>query len=98
MVGYYLNAADEQVSNMFTPYVWKHNGLGELIDQAISTKDYGEDLKLLLIQYYVEGKFSSYLPEEPKLGNYSNKNKEIAVAIPIKNFMIVTNLSDGSLL
>ena len=41
------------------------------------------DLELLLIQYYVEGKFSRYLPEEPKVGNYSKKNKDIAVAIGV---------------
>jgi hypothetical protein len=33
--------------------------------------------------YYVEGKFSSYLPLEPKPSNYKAKDKDIAVAIGV---------------
>lgn len=68
---------------MFTPYVWKEYGFGNLLDSELLEKHYGNDLKLLLIQYYIEGKFSSYLPESPKVGNYSTKNKDIAVAIGV---------------
>ncbi|WP_109672055.1 hypothetical protein [Dyadobacter jejuensis] len=83
MIGYYLSTGDEEVSNMFSPYVWKENGLDTLMDLKLAKKNYGDDLDLLLIQYYVEGKFSSYLPEEPKVGNYLKKNKDIAVAIAV---------------
>jgi len=83
MVGYYISTGDEEVGSKFIPYVFGDNGLGKLIKEHISNKDYGDDLKLLLIQYYVEGKFSRYLPEEPKLGNYKKKDRNIAIAIGV---------------
>jgi hypothetical protein len=82
MIKYYLSTGDETTGDMFTPYVWGESGLGELMDKVLK-KPYGDDLVLLLIQYYIEGKFSSYVPAEPKLGNYMKKNKDIAVAIGV---------------
>lgn len=82
MISYYIKASDE-ICDIFIPYVWKRYGLGQLIEDYLANKKYGNDLNLLLIQYYVEGKFSSYLPESPKVGNYSTKNKDIAVAIGV---------------
>jgi|GEM_PF-1410944 len=83
MIRYYINAGDERGSEMFTPYVWKDSGLGTLIKSGLEEKKYGVDLNLLLIQYYVAGEFSRYLPEEPKVSNYSTKNKDISVAIGV---------------
>lgn len=83
MVKYYLNSGDEHGSEMFSPYIWGKSGLGTLIDTLLSKDIYGSDLKLLLIQYYVEGEFSRYLPAEPKVNNYSTKNKDISVAIGV---------------
>ena len=83
MIKYYLNTGDQTSSDMFTPYVWGKHGLGTMIDSALIDKKYGPDLKLLLIQYYIEGKFSSYLPEVPKVSNYSKKNLDIAVAFAV---------------
>ena len=42
------------------------------------------DLRLLLIKYYVAGTFSpDEMPAKPQLSNYSNKNKDIAVAFAV---------------
>lgn len=83
MVGYYISTGDEEVGDRFIPYVWGDNGLGIGIKKDISNKDYGNDLKLLLIKYYVEGKFSRYLPHEPKVNNYMSKCKDISVDIAV---------------
>lgn len=83
MIKYYLSTGDQEGADMFSPYVWNGYGLGALIDAKLSEKSYGADLKLLLIQYYIEGKFSSYLPEQPKLGKYVKKTFDIAVAIGV---------------
>lgn len=83
MIGYYLNAGDQEVSDMFSPYVWGKHGLDTLFKKTLSKKNYGRDLDLLLIQYYVEGEFSSYVPAQPKLGNYMKKSKDIAVALGV---------------
>jgi hypothetical protein len=83
MVKYYLSLGDEEVGDMFTPYVWKKFGLDTLMQKKLINRDYGVDLKLLLIQYFVEGKFSTYIPAHPKPGNYIKKNKDIAVAVGV---------------
>ena len=83
MIGYYLSTGDQQGSDMFSPYVWEVAGFGTLIKKEIRNKDYGDDLELLLIKYYIEGKFSSYLPHDPKLSNYMSKSKDISVDIAV---------------
>jgi hypothetical protein len=84
MVGYYLHAGDEESANIFTPYIWGTSGLGIRIKSQLDPKSFGTDLDLILIKYYLEGKFSSYLPLEPKLGNYLRKNKDIGLDIGVR--------------
>ncbi|QKJ30358.1 hypothetical protein HQ865_11510 [Mucilaginibacter mali] len=81
MIGYYISCSDE-VCDMFKPYVWGKHGIDTVMKIELSN-DYGTDLNLLLIQYYVEGKFSNYLPIEPKLGNYKKDSKDITIAIGV---------------
>ena len=82
MIGYYLNSGDQEGSDMFSPYVWSKHGLDTLMEKKLSN-DYGKDMDLLLIQYYIEGRFSNYLPVPPKLGNYMKKSKDITVAVGV---------------
>ena len=83
MIGYYISCGDTEVCDVFTPYVGMGKGIGIQIESVMKKENYGNDMELLLIQYYVEGRFSSYLPSQPKLGNYVKKNKDIAVAIGV---------------
>ncbi|MDE3183515.1 MAG: hypothetical protein KGM16_08860 [Bacteroidota bacterium] len=83
MIGYFLKAGDESVSEMFSPYIWKEHGFGTLFENAYINKSYGNDLKLILIMYYVEGAFNINGPENLKVNNYSNKKKDISVAITV---------------
>jgi hypothetical protein len=84
MVHYFLTAGDEGVSEMFTPYIWNKHGYGTLFENQFLNSNYGQDLKLLLIKYYVEGKFDINGPALPKVSNYPEKNKDISVAITVK--------------
>ena len=84
MIKYFLKMGDETVSKMFSPYVWEAQGFATLFENRFLNKDYGPDLEMLLIMYYVEGKFETNGPEHPKTGNYSKKNKDINVAITVK--------------
>jgi cellulose biosynthesis protein BcsQ len=83
MIGYFIKSGDENVSEIFTPYVWKENGFENIFKTIIGEKDYGKDLKLLLIKYYVIGKFEINAPEQPKASNYSTNNKDIAVDVTV---------------
>jgi hypothetical protein len=85
MIGYSLIAGDEIVSSMFDPYIWSERGFSTLFKNGLLNKDYGPDLRLLLVMYYVEGKFDVNGPKLPKVGNYSKKDKNISVAITVKD-------------
>ncbi|MBI1801234.1 MAG: hypothetical protein HY259_06720 [Chloroflexi bacterium] len=82
MIRYFVSAGDPEVGDMFDPYIWAPWGLGKRL-KVIRHKNYGIGLTLLLIQYYVEGRFPTFGPEQLKVRNYSTKNKDIAVAIPV---------------
>ena len=84
MIGFFLKAGDEEVSKMFSPYIWDDFGFATLFEKKFLNKGYGKDLKQLLIMYYVEGKFDVHGPEAPKISNYSNKNRDISVAITVR--------------
>jgi hypothetical protein len=83
MIGYFVKSGDITVSGMFTPYLWGSNGLAKLL-KPLRKKNYGSALRLLLIQYYVEGQYlsSSEVPAV-KVMNYSSKNKDISVRVPV---------------
>lgn len=83
MIRYFISAGDENVSGMFSPYIWNNLGFGTLFSNKFSNKSYGSDLKLILIKYYVEGKFEVNGPENPTVSNYSKKNKDISVAYTV---------------
>ena len=83
MIGYFIAAGDPRVGNLLNPYLWGSDGLARLL-KPLKEKDYGPALKLLLIEYYVEGGFSSFFNvTEIKVRNYSSKNKDISVKIPV---------------
>ena len=84
MIGYFVGSGDTTVGGMFTPYLWGLNGLAKLLE-PVKKKNYGPALKLLLIQYYVEGEYSSaFNVSAVKVMNYSSKNKDISVRVPVR--------------
>jgi hypothetical protein len=82
LFGYFIKAGDDKVSELIAPLIWGREGILSLLE-SVSKKDYGRDLELVLIQYYVEGEFPVHGPEEMKVGRYSSKEKNIAVAITV---------------
>lgn len=85
MVGYFIKGGDEQVSDMFIKYVWQEKGFENYLEELTLNKKYSSELDLLLVQYYVEGKFDTNGPEEPTVSNYSMKEKSISVAMSVRN-------------
>jgi hypothetical protein len=84
MISYFVAAGDPIVSDIIHPYIWGPDGLADLL-RPLKKKDYGPALKLLLIEYYVEGTYSSaFNIMEVKVSNYSSKNKDISVKVPVK--------------
>ena len=83
LISYYIHTGGMEVGDLFRPYVWGQHGLGSVLEACTLRDGYGHGLTLVLIQYFVEGEFSTGGPIEPKVSNYSTKNKDIAVAFPV---------------
>ncbi len=71
------------MSEMFQPYLWGEKGLSSYVRRQIEENSYGEDLRLLLIMYFVEGRFDTGSPVDVEMGNYSFKKREVSVRIPV---------------
>ena len=82
MIKYFIKSGDPRVDAMFAPYIAGSSGIRTLL-KLLGERDYGDGLTLLLIQFYVEGQFPVFGPAGLKVRNYSTKNKDIAVAIPV---------------
>lgn len=82
MIGFFIKSGDTEIGNLFRQYVWKELGIDVLIKKNI-INNYSKDLNLLLIMYYVEGKFPVNPPEDGKVNNYSTKEKSISVSISV---------------
>jgi len=83
MIRYFILSGDADVEQLFEPYLWSMKGLARRVKSTCEVGAYGSDLRLILIQYYVEGKYDIGAPPAPRLRHYSKKNKDIAVAFPV---------------
>ena len=79
MIGYSLISGDEIIGKSFKPYIWKNIGFGDFIEGKLNNY-INDNLRLILIMYYVDGKFSVNGPEGYKVNNYSPKDRSISVA------------------
>ena len=89
MIGYFVSVGDAEIDELFSPYLWGEFGLAKTIKQELKDKKYGHDLDLLLIEYYVEGKFvplgsEKLKGEDLRVLNYSRKEKAISVAVAVR--------------
>jgi tetratricopeptide (TPR) repeat protein len=84
VIKYFTLSGDYQASDAFEPHLKVYR---DIIEKGMGGKVYGDSLKIILIQYHLEGKHWK-LPEKPiKLGNYTPKGRSIGVIIGVsKNF------------
>jgi len=86
LLGYFIKmgVGGDDIDDIFDQYIWSDNGFNYYAEKYNIITKYGHDLNLLLIQYYVEGdEMPDNSPDQPRLSNYSNKNKDIAVAFAV---------------
>jgi hypothetical protein len=101
MIGYFVKAGDFRADKAFHPYKSNFN---KLLKERIGNKIYGESLKLVLIEYHLEGEFLSVPEEIYHLKSYRKKERSVAVVVYVrkefnglsdlekKNFIINTTL------
>jgi hypothetical protein len=82
MIGYFLKEGGPEIGDTFVKYNNEYNY--SFLEKSIKKKKYGNDLKLILIEYHVSGKFLDWVDIHPRVLNYSNKNKDIGVVIGVK--------------
>jgi len=84
IIGYFLVGGGDDKGDDIRMYIWKRKGFSRFLSKHVYGNAYGKDLELLLIQYYVDGPLKApNMPIKAKIRNYSNKNKDIAVAFPV---------------
>jgi uncharacterized protein YjbK len=84
MIGYFIKAGDNEVDRNFDPYIWPFRNI---IHKIIEGKNYGPSLKLILIKYYLEGKFLEFPDKRIKINPIRKKEQSLSVTIGVpKNF------------
>lgn len=97
IIGYFLKVGigGDRADSLFSPHLFGERGFKTYLLKTLSQGKYGKDLELILIQYYLEGKsLPDNSPHEPRLANYSSKNKDIAIAFSVTRdkFYNVSNI------
>jgi hypothetical protein len=80
MIGYFVRAGDIHVSEVFHPH---QRLFRDIIEKHIGSKKYGESLKLILIEYLLEGKHLPLPEKSIKVLNYSKKELAITVVVGV---------------
>jgi len=90
VIGYFVKAGDYRLDPYFKPYRLKFR---DIIKDHISSKNYGDDLILILVEYHLEGQFLQ-LPKEPvSVGRYKKNERAISVVIGVsRNFQFLSDI------
>ncbi len=85
VVGYFLELGGEDANELFSPYVWSTNGLGDVIKEHMEGRRYGNDIGPILIQYHVYGSLDPIsAPNDVEVSNCMSKSKDVGVSFPVK--------------
>lgn len=78
MIGYSIVAWDFNASTPFTAY---EHAFAKLLRQRIGEHKYGDDLDLILVQYWVEGQFAPPVAKQYRVQGYRKKEKSVGVIV-----------------
>lgn len=86
MIGYFIRKGGPETGRVFNSQL---NIYKKYIEKYINIKKYGNNLSLILIQYYISGKFLEFNSSRTKLLNYLPKEKAIAFIMEVdhKDFL-----------
>ncbi len=89
MLGYFVKAGDLDVGAVFAPY---SRVFGRLLDQHLGKRSYGEGLRLMVIQYHLEGRYLELPAKNYKVMSYRKNEKALSVVVGVPGSF--GNLSD----
>lgn len=82
IIGYFIQSGDSEIGDLFVKY---HNIYDySFLEKYLGDKNYGSNLDLILIQYYISGKFFDWAQIRPRILNYSKKQRAISVIVGVK--------------
>ena len=85
---YFVYSGDPEVDNKIAPLLFGKNSISDQLEKALN-QQYGEELSVILIRYYIDGKIAKFPIPKRQLSNFNKKEKGI-----ICNF----NINGNSLL
>ena len=75
-INYYVYSGDAEVGNKISPLLFGKKLFSDQIENSIN-KNYGEDLKVILIRYFIDGKIVKFPVSKRQLSNYNKIDKSI---------------------
>ena len=78
MIGYFTLAGDIYADSPFGAY---QQSFANLVKQRIGDRRYGDGLDLILIQYYLEGKYLHQVKKDYRVQGYRKKEKSVAAIV-----------------
>lgn len=82
MVGFFISTGGEEAGSEFVPFIWGENSLDPYFKRELNGREYGKDVKLFLIMFYVEGHLPMWLPKRIR-PSYSKEEKALSVEVPV---------------
>lgn len=83
MIGFFFDGGDEQVTDLFKSYLWSDAGIDHYIKKYIKKNCYSQDVELLLVMFYVEGKYLENPNQDGKISNYRASEKSISYSVDV---------------
>lgn len=80
MIGFFTLAGDVHVDQVFVPCL---RTFSKLVKNQIREKSYGDNLSLILIQFWLEGQFRELPKEKIHVRRYSKKEQAITVIVGV---------------
>ena len=81
MVGFFVLQSGGDLPRKIERHLWGSNGLAEVMKE-LRYSEYGKDLQLILIEYYIEGTIPTPIPTDLVVGRFHPKDKSIGVVVP----------------
>lgn len=83
MIGFFT-ITDVFAGQTIDQYLGRQTGFDTLLQNHLKNEHYGDDLKLLLISFIIEGQFKRDLPSKITASSFGKKDRAVEVKIPVK--------------
>jgi len=83
MISYFIKTGGTEVAN-FSDYIWRERGFATILEKHLADKNLGNDLKLVLIKFLVDGEIITFSEIKKTISTFDENNKEISIDIHVR--------------